>query len=173
MKHSLRSFILFLGTSFFLSGLQGHLHFLPLPIPHFWFIIMTYYAFKKGLFFSLITNFSHSFIICSFTSIFIGLLLILINSLTFLFIIIDEQFRIKNKHITLAAGIGCFCFLFFKWCLQSLNYGFSYPQFFQWISTRLMTLVVAPPILFVFDKIDKKIQMDSEQVELLKNLRTQ
>ena len=173
MKYSFMNLFLFLGTSFFLSGLQSHLQFLPVPIPHFWFIIVTYYSFKKSLFFSLITNFLHSFIICSFTSLFIGLLLILINLLTFFFTIVGEQFRVNNRHITLAVGIGCFSFHFFKWCVQCFNHGFFfYPQLFQWVSTSLVTLLMAPFILSVFDKIDKKIHSDLEQVELLKNLRT-
>ncbi len=170
MKRSLMSLLLFLGTSFILSGLQSHLQFLPLPVPHFWFIIITYYSFKKSLFFSLITNFFHSFIICSFTSIFIGFLLILINILTFLFIIIGEKFPINNKHIVIGSGAGCFLFHLLKWCVQCISYGFFHPQFFQWISTSLVTLIVAPFILFVFDKTDKKIHL--ERIELLKSLRT-
>ena len=170
MKRSSMSLIMFLGVSFFLSSLQSHLQFLPLPIPHFWFIIITYYSFKKSLFFSLTTNFLHGFIICSFTSVFIGLLLIFINLLTFVFIIIGEQFPINNKHIVMGAGAGCFLFHFFKWCVQCLNHGFFHPQFFQWISTSLATLIVAPFLLAIFDKIDKKIHL--ERIEILKSLRT-
>ncbi len=169
MKRPLMSLVLFLGTSFFLSSLQGHLQLLSLPIPHFWFIIITYYSFRKSLFFSLTANFLHGFIICLFSSIFIGLLLLLINLSTFFFVIIGERFPVNNKHIVIGAGAGCFLFHFFKWFVQCLNYGFSQPQFFQWISTSLATLIVAPFFLYIFDKIDKKIHF--ERIEVLKSLR--
>ena len=169
MKHSLMSLTLFLGTSFILSGLQSHLQLLPLPAPHFWFIIITYYSFRKNLFFSLTANIFHGFIICLFSSVFIGSFLILINLTTFFFVIIGERFPVNNRHMMTGAGAGCFLFLFFKWLFQCLNYGFSQPRLFQWISTSLATFIVAPFFFFVFDKIDKKI--NSERVETLKSLR--
>ena len=163
--------ILFSVTIFLLSGLQAHLQILPLPIPQFWFIILTYYSFKKNLFFSLIANFMHSFIICSFSSIFIGSFLLIINVLTFFFVLIGEKFKIENNHITLASGIGLFFFYLFDWYLQSLGNGFLHPPIFQWITTGLVTLIMAPPIILFFDKINRKIEFNFKRIEVLKNLR--
>ena len=169
MRRTLLSLFLFLGTSFFLSGLQSNFYFLPFPVPHFWFIVLTYYSFKKDLLFSLVANILHSLIICSFSSISISFFLIIINLFSLSFHLIGKRFHTNNQHLVLAAGSGCFLFYFFKWCLLCLRYDFFYPSFLPWIGASLMTLIVALPFLFVFDRIDKKIH--SERISLLKHLR--
>lgn len=169
MKKNLLSLLFFLSVSFLLSGLQGSLYFFPISIPYFWFIIFTYYSFRKNLLFSLVANLFHAFVICCFTSISVSMLLITMNLLTLGFVAIRERFHTSQLHIAIASGLGCFFFLLSKWSIQCLYSSFFYPQLLSWVSVSFVTFLVSPLLIRFLASFDEKIHY--ERVDTLVNLR--
>ena len=169
MKKTALSLIYLLLLSFVLTALQGNLYFLPLSVPYFWFIIYTYYSFKKPLLVSLTANLLHVFILSAFTSLSIGLLLVVLNLITFFFSTVSERFHTQSGHIAFASAAGSFLFLFIVWISQCFFYPFYYPNLLSWIGTSIATLIVAPPIVYILGMIDQKVHY--ERIDTLQNLR--
>jgi nitrogen fixation-related uncharacterized protein len=169
MKKKILLLLSCLGTSFLLSGLQGNFYFLPIPMPYFWFIVLTYYSFQKSIVFSLITNIFHALILSSFTSLSVSLLLVCLNLMTFIFATISERFNTTTLHIAIASGLGSLFFSFFLWTIQSLHYNFTPPPVGHWLGTSIMTFIFSVPLFFLLKSFDHKIQY--ERIDTLENLR--
>lgn len=169
MKKNALSLFCLISLSFLLSGLQGNLYFLPVAMPYFWFIIFTYYSFKKDLLFSLTANAIHVFVLSSFTSLSLSLLLTLLNLTGLVFFIIKERLHTTNLHITIASGAGCLFFIIANWSIKIFFNPFFTPNWTSWMGTFFTTLIVAPPLIFILDQIDHKIQF--ERIDTLENLR--
>lgn len=169
MKKTISYCLTFLGFSFFLSGLQGSLYFSPIPLPSFWFIIFTFYTFRKSLRFSLLMNIPHALVIASFSTLNLGLFLILINFFTISFHFIWERFHTNRWHMSLSAGGGYFLFLLTFWIFETGPFQFHWPPVLQWFGASLSTLIVAPFLISVLDGINKRIEY--ERIDTLENLR--
>lgn len=161
--------LIFLGFSFFLSGLQGSLYFFPIPLPAFWFIILTYYSFRKKLAFSLLLNIPHALIIAAFATVSVAKFIFLMNIVTIAFYFIRERFHTSQWHITLAAGGGVFLFLVTTWLADLGLHNLSWPPFLPWIGLSLSTLLFSPPLVLFLDRLDQRIEYD--RVDMLENLR--
>ena len=169
MKKSILFTLSFMGISFFLTGLQSSLYFSPLALPAFWFIILTFYSFKKSLFFSILMNVPHALVIISFSLLPLPRLLILMNLMSLFFYFTRERFHTSNWHISMASSCGILFFLSMDWLLDSALYEFSYPSLFSWVGMALSTLLFSIPLVFILDKIDQKIEY--ERIDTLENLR--
>lgn len=169
MKKNLISLFFFLSVSFLLSGLQGSLYFFPIPMPYFWFIIFTYYSFRKNLLFSLIANICHAYVICSFTAIPISTLLLIMNFMTLGIVAVRDRFHTSQLHIAIASGLGCFFFLLSKWCMQGFYNSFFFPQVLSWFFVSLTTLLFAPLLIRFLKTFDERIHY--ERIDTLVNLR--
>jgi hypothetical protein len=169
MKKNSVSLFLFLTFSFFLSGLQGSFYFLPLPLPHFWFIILTYYSFNKPLLFILVANLAQTLMLSSFSSSFLSIPLLTMNAISICFYAYSQRFNSDWKHMSLAAGIGSLAFHLIDWLLVSLQLGLRIPTLLPWISTSLVTLLLAPLIITVLSGLEKRIYY--ERIDTLENLR--
>lgn len=169
MKKNALTLLLFLSLSFLLCGIQSSLYFLPLPVPYFWFIILTYYSFNKNLAFALLCNFLHIFVISQFSSVHLSSLLINMNILTLIFLIFRDRFHIGLLQTSLSAGLGCLTFLIISWTLNSMLYGIYIPNILSWIGISLMTSLFSILIIPIVKTVDKKIH--TERVDTLENLR--
>ncbi len=169
MKKNILSLTLFLTLSFFLSGLQGSFYFLPLPLPHFWFIILTFYSFQKPLLFILVANLTHALVLSAFSASTLAYPLLVINILSFCFFVFSQRFNTNWSHISIAAGLGCFTFHLTDWFLSGLSYGFATPNFLSWLSTSFVTFLFAPPLVHVLSSIDQRVYY--ERIDTLENLR--
>lgn len=169
MKKAFLFTISFMGICFFLTGLQSSLYFSPVALPSFWFIILTFYSFKKSLFFSILMNIPLALVIISFSLLPLPRLLILMNLMSLFFYFTRERFHTSNWHVSVASCCGILFFLSLDWLLDSTLYGFSYPNLFSWIGTALSTLLFSMPLVFVLDKIDQRLEY--ERIDTLENLR--
>ena len=169
MKKTSVCLLLFITLSFFLCGIQASLYFLPFSLPYFWFVILTYYSFKKSLQFSLVCNLFHIFIISQFSSIGISSLLVNMNLVSLLFLILRDRFHIGLLQMSLSSGVGCLFFLFNSWFLSSMANGFYWPNLWSWVGSSLMTVLVAPAIIPILSFFDQKIHI--ERIDTLENLR--
>ncbi|MEM7646622.1 MAG: hypothetical protein AAF203_06925 [Pseudomonadota bacterium] len=169
MKKNFMSLILFLSVSFVCCGLQACLYFLPLPLPFFWFAILSYYSFKKSLLFALLINVIHVLVITTFTTVSGGLLLLIMNVFTLAFYLLRERFHTSHIHISVGSGIGCLLFLFSYWLGEGLLAGFSYPRILHWLLASVVTLIVTPPLVLFLESIDSWIHY--ERIDTLQNLR--
>ncbi len=169
MKKHLFSLVTFISFCFVLAGLQGNLYFLPVSVPSFWFIIFSFYSFKKPLLFSLVCNLLLALTITSFSAISISLLIGLLNIFTFAFVVIRERFHTSNFHIVVASGSGYLLFLFLKWFIQCFSQGFYYPNIVNWIVSAIFTTLLAPIFIAILSKLDEKIHF--ERIDTLQNLR--
>lgn len=169
MKKFLLLSVLFLGSSFLLSGLQSSLYFFPLSIPAFWFIIFSYYSFKKSLLFTLAMNIIHALVIASFATPNLGQFLILLNLLSLAFYMLREHFHTNHWHISLASSAGFVFLMLACWFFSLGSTGWVFPNVLSWLGTATTTLIAAPPIIFLLDHFDKQIEY--ERVDTLENLR--
>ena len=169
MKKTALCYVYFLAVSFFLSGIQSSLYFLPFSMPYFWFIVLTYYSFNKNLIFCVTLNLLHLFVICQFSSISLFTLLINMNFISLAFILIRDRFHVGLLQISMSAGLGCFIFLLNGWFLNSLSHGFHIPQLLSWFGASIMTALFTPLLIPLLEFIDKKIH--TERIDTLENLR--
>ncbi len=169
MKKSVWSAITYLSVSFLLSGLQGSLYFFPIPLPAVWFIVLTFYSFRKSLLFCLWINIPHLFVVAAFSTVAWAPMLIQMNLMTLAFYIIRERFHTKPIHIALGAAGGFFIFQSMHW-LRELYWGqWDWPPALSWLGSSLATLVVAPLIIMALDMVTQRIEY--ERIDTLENLR--
>lgn len=169
MKKALWSGLAYLGVSFFLSGLQGSLYFFPIPLPAIWFIVLTFYSFRKSLWFSLWLNIPHLLVIASFSVASWAPMILQMNAMTLAFYFIRERFHTQKLHIALGASGGFVIFQALTWLRESLWSAWSWPPLLSWVGTGLCTLLVAPFIIFALDSVTQRI--DYERIDTLENLR--
>jgi hypothetical protein len=169
MKKTLWSALAFLGLSFLLSGLQGSLYFSPIPLPASWFVILTYYSFRKSLIFALCLNFAHIFVLASFAQIPWAPMILAMNLLTIAFSLISERFHTQSLHIALGASGGFLLFQTIDWFIRMPLWRLEWPPLLTWAGTSLSTLVVAPVLIFTLDAMTRKIEY--ERIDTLENLR--
>ncbi len=169
MKKNLWSALAYLSVSFFLSGLQGSLYFFPIPMPAVWFIVLTFYSFRKSLLFSLWLNIFHLMVLASFSTMAWAPMILQMNLITFAFYFIRERFRTETLHIVLGASGGYFAFQSMNWFFGLSWTQLSWPPLLTWTGTSLSTLILAPFIIFALDSVTHKI--DYERIDTLENLR--
>ena len=99
----------------------------------------------------------------------LSLLLVILNIITFTFAIIKERFHTSHIHIAIASGAGCLFFMLSTWSVQSFIHNIYSPNLLGWIGTSIMTLIFAPPLIFILNTIDEKIHF--ERIDTLENLR--
>lgn len=169
MKKNLLCLTFFLTISFFLSGLQASLYFLPVPLPHFWIIVLTYYSFQKPIVFSLSANLFHILVLASFSSTLFSIPLLVMNVLTLSFHMISQRFNTTWTHLSFAAGFGSLTYHVLDWFLAGMVHAFAYPSLFTWASTSLVTFLFTPVLTPILHSVDKRIHYD--RVDTLENLR--
>ena len=169
MKKELISLFYFLLIGFLLSGLQSSFYFLPIPMPHFWFIILTYCGLKKSLLFNLVANIFQVIVISAFTVTLVSLFLLLLNGISLGLWTFRERFHTNRLQMSLAAGFGSFLFLFLVWTWESLSYGFSFPPILQWTLEAGVTLICAPWLVYILESLDSWVHY--ERIDTLQNLR--
>ncbi len=169
MKKSALTLLTFMGISFFLSGLQATLYFLPLTLPYFWVIVLSYYSFHKNFLFILTANFFHVLILVSFTTTSPALLIVLLNGVSMILYVIGQRLNITQMHMALGSALSSLVLLFLIWLFGSLTHVFEFPPLFSWIGITLMTFVFALPLLSILKAIDGRIHLD--RIDTLANLR--
>ena len=169
MKRFLTSFTVLMTTSFFLCGLQSNLYFLPLPLPYFWFVLFTYYNFKKNLMACLTINIGHACLIASFSSLPVSHLLFVLNAMSLVMVSVRDNFQTSRAHMMFASGIGSLCFMLFLWFFNCFQKGYYWPPLMLWGATAFVTFSVSPFLIGFIEKIDQRIYLD--RVDTLQNLR--
>lgn len=169
MKKILLPSLLFILTSFVLSGLQATLYFFPIQVPLFWITVHAFYSFRKSLLFSLTLNIAHTLVIISFSTTPAGQILLTMNFFTIVFYFIRERFHTGLAHIALASAVSSFIFFSANWFLHAIQRNLYFPNLGSWISMALTSLILSYPLAFFLEKMDDKIQF--ETIDTLENLR--
>ncbi len=169
MKKALLSLISFLGISFFLSGLQATLYFLPITLPYFWMVVLSYYSFHKSFLFIMVANFFHVLLLMSFTTASPAILLVTLNGISMILFIIGQRLNITQIHMALGSALSCVVLLFSIWLFTGITALFYFPPILSWLGISLMTFAAALPLLGFLKIIDSRIHL--ERIDTLANLR--